>query len=69
MHMTQANVNPINIRDFLGHADLKTTGVYSKASIEMKRKALEKLNPDIIPKKSMTWNQDAGLMDYLHSLK
>lgn len=69
MHMTQADINPIYIRDFLGHADLKTTGVYSKASVEMKRKALEKLNPDVLPKRSTLWSQDAGLMDFLHSLE
>ena len=69
MHMTQTDINPIYIRDFLGHIDLKTTGVYSKASIEMKRKALEKVSPDVYPKQSAIWSQDAGPMDFLHSLQ
>lgn len=30
MHLTEADVNPIFIRDFLGHTDLKVTEVYSK---------------------------------------
>ena len=43
IHMTEADINPVYIRDFLGHSDLKTTQIYSKSSVEMKRKALEKL--------------------------
>src|SRR5437870_9551180 len=30
------------IRDFLGHVDVKTTEIYARANLEMKRKALEK---------------------------
>ncbi len=44
MHLTEANINPIFIRDFLGHTDLKVTEIYSKTSVKMKREALEKLN-------------------------
>lgn len=69
MHMTGADINPIYIRDFLGHADLKTTAVYSKASVTMKRKALEKLNPDILPQMSQSWNHDGSLMEFLTSFK
>lgn len=35
MHLTEADVNPIFIRDFLGHTDLKVTEIYSKTSIKM----------------------------------
>src|SRR4030043_246998 len=49
MHMTQADINPVYIRDFLGHVDLKTTEVYSKSNTEMKRRALEKIQNDVIP--------------------
>ena len=45
MHLTDADINPIYIRDFLGHSDLKTTQVYSKTSIAMKKKAIESLVP------------------------
>jgi integrase/recombinase XerD len=44
MHLTEGDVNPVFIRDFLGHTDLKVTEVYSKTSIKMKRAALEKMN-------------------------
>ena len=43
MHLTEADANPFFIRDFLRHADIKTTGIYAKASVKMK-KALDKLN-------------------------
>jgi len=69
MHMTAVDINPVYIRDFLGHADLKTTSVYSKANVDMKRRALEKLNPDILPEASPSWNSDSGLMEFLSSLK
>ena len=68
MHLTQADINPIYIRDFLGHSDLKTTAVYSKTSTEIKRKALEKMNNNIIPATVPTWNNDTGLMNWLNNL-
>jgi site-specific recombinase XerD len=67
MALTQADVNPIYIRDILGHADLKTTGVYSKSNIEMKRKALEKIEAKSIPD-TPDWTADNGLMDFLRNL-
>jgi len=67
MHLTQSDVNPIYIRDILGHADLKTTGVYSKSSIEMKRKALEKVGDKNIPV-TPDWTTDNGLMEFLKNL-
>jgi integrase/recombinase XerD len=30
--------------DFLGHVDVKTTEIYARANLEMKRTALEKIN-------------------------
>ena len=71
MHLTEADINPIFIRDFLGHADLKVTEVYSKTSIKMKRAALEKMNSgkhDVVPDKA-DWAEDESLMDWLAGLK
>lgn len=72
MHLTEADINPIFIRDFLGHTDLKVTEVYSKTSIKMKRAALEKMNSgrqDVIPEKAGDWTEDESLMDWLAGLK
>ncbi len=57
----------------MGHNDLKVTQIYSKTSVEMKRKALEKLTLDNspIPKEageSKDWNNDKNLLDWLNSL-
>jgi len=67
MHLTQADVNPIYIRDILGHADLKTTGIYSKSNMEMKRRALEKVEEKAIPD-TPDWTSDNGLMEFLKNL-
>ncbi len=72
MHLTEADINPIFIRDFLGHIDLKVTEVYSKTSIKMKRAALEKMNcgkHDVVPEKASDWTEDESLMDWLAGLK
>jgi site-specific recombinase XerD len=71
MHLTEADINPIFIRDFLGHTDLKVTEVYSKTSVKMKRAALEKMNSgkhDVVPEKA-DWTEDESLMDWLAGLK
>ena len=41
MHLLQAGVHPVTIKDILGHADLKTLDVYVQADLDMKRRALE----------------------------
>jgi site-specific recombinase XerD len=41
MHLLQSGVSPVTIKDFLGHAHLKTLEVYVEADLEMKRRALE----------------------------
>ncbi len=75
MHLTDADINPIYIRDFLGHSDLKTTQIYSKTSIAMKKKAIESLeNTNTpIPKTESSpvgndWNNDRELIEWLKSL-
>ena len=67
MHLTEANINPIFIRDFLGHTDLKVTEIYSKTSVKMKREALEKLNEkeQILPEQeNKEWADDIELMNW-----
>ena len=72
MHLTEADINPIFIRDFLGHVDLKVTEVYSKTSVKMKHAALEKMSAgkqSIVPDKVYDWTEDKSLMDWLAGLE
>jgi hypothetical protein len=48
MHLLQAGVNLVYIRDILGHADLKTTEIYARIDGEMKRRALEDAFTNVI---------------------
>jgi integrase len=68
MHLIQAGVNLIYIRDLLGHADVSTTEIYARADTEAKRKAIERayepLTPDVLP----DWTLDASLIGWLDSL-
>ncbi len=41
MHLLQAGISPVTIKDILGHAHLKTLEAYVQADLEMKRRALE----------------------------
>jgi len=68
MHLLQAGVNLIYIRDLLGHVDISTTEVYARADTEMKRKALEKAYPDMVPTNLPPWNEDEDLLTWLISL-
>jgi len=68
MHMLQAGIPLIIIRDFLGHVDIRTSEIYARVDLEMKRRALEKLNPAVTPHGLPAWEDDAALMDWLRSL-
>lgn len=65
MHLIQANVNLIYIRDFLGHVNVTTTEIYARADAEIKRKALEQSYPKLIPEDIPQWSEDKGLMNWL----
>lgn len=68
MHLLQSGVPLEIIRDFLGHMDVKTTEIYARANLEMKRKALEKVaDVGAIPK-IPSWNQNKTLLAWLQSL-
>ena len=69
MHLLQAGVNLIYIRDFLGHVDLKTTEIYAKVDTEMKRKAIENIHPDLIDPNLPDWNKDQALLSWLSEIK
>lgn len=70
MHLLQAGVNLVYIRDILGHVSVKTTEVYARADSKAKRMALEKAYSDIGMSEPMvkSWEKDPKLKDFLKSL-
>lgn len=69
MHMLEADINLVYIRDFLGHASTTTTEVYARASEKMKVEALAKLDPTIVKKGKTSWQKNKELMSYLKDLQ
>ena len=68
VHLLQAGVNLVYIRDFLGHSDIKTTEIYARADAELKRKALENAYPDLVDSNLPDWNENSDLMEWLSEL-
>jgi site-specific recombinase XerD len=67
MHLLQGGVSLDIIRDFLGHVDIKTTEIYARANLEMKRAAIEKISTAPIPKLP-SWKENKSLLQWLQSL-
>ena len=67
MHLLQAGVNLIYIRDILGHVSIQTTEIYARADSKQKRIALEKAYVDVNPKEQPLWDNNENLMTWLKS--
>ena len=70
MHLLQAGVNIIYIRDILGHASIQTTDIYARSDSKMKREALEKAYNNTIPEQNSNrqWENNKNLLDWLKDL-
>ncbi len=68
MHMVEAGINLIYIRDLLGHESIETTQIYAKANPEARRIALKKLEHNSPDPALPDWNDNPDLMKFLHSL-
>jgi hypothetical protein len=51
------------IRDFLGHVDVKTTEIYARANLEMKRNALGKISDSSPVQAIPPWHQNKDLLE------
>ncbi|WP_312350861.1 site-specific integrase [Sphingobacterium multivorum] len=71
MHLLQAGVNLIYIRDILGHVSVQTTDIYARADSKQKREAFEKAYEEMKPEgyKVKSWEKDPNLLEWLKSLK
>lgn len=67
MHLLEAGVNLIYIRDLLGHVSVTTTEIYAKVNPEVRRRALEKLSIKIIAEEKITLNEKKDLASWLKS--
>jgi len=70
MHLLQAGVNIVYVKDLLGHVSIQTTDIYARADSKLKREALEKAYVDLIPENAKTrqWQKNPNLIDWLKSL-
>lgn len=68
MHLLQAGINLIYIRDLLGHSKITTTEIYARANIEVQREALEKVYPELLKTDLPDWNKDESLLNWLTEL-
>ena len=68
MHMLQAGVPLIYIRDYLGHSEISTTEIYARCNSEQKREAIEAVCPEVVKAEVPMWHTDSSLMEWLQSL-
>jgi len=67
MHLLQAGVNLVYIRDILGHVSVQTTEIYARADSKLKREAIEKAYVDVAPKEEPFWENNENLLSWLKS--
>jgi len=67
LHLIEAGNDIFVVRDWLGHAHVKTASQYVEISVERKRKALEKMPPPDGGKspEAPQWKQQPELMEFL----
>lgn len=69
LHLIQAGVDIVTVKEWLGHADIKTTMQYLEINLEMKRQALEKCPPpDVGPVPEQPQWQRNDILRFLHGL-
>ena len=67
MHLLQAGVNLVYIRDILGHVSVQTTEIYARADSRQKREAIEKAYIEVTPKEVPIWENNNNLLSWLKS--
>ena len=65
MHLLQAGVNLVYIRDILGHSSVQVTEVYARADSKQKREAIEKAYTDVSPEEQPKWQDNDKLLSWL----
>lgn len=68
MHLLEAGNPLVVISKILGHADIKSTEIYARADMRMKRRALASVAGVASLPDRPTWQQDRNLLQWLKSL-
>ena len=69
LHLVQAGVDIVSVKEILGHADIKTTSLYVQIDLDTKRKAIEQCPAPAINGSSVKpqW-QKTGILQWLRTL-
>ena len=67
IHLLQAGVNLVYIRDILGHESIQITEIYAKVDSKLKREAIEKAYTDHTPQETPSWMTNDDLLSWLKS--
>jgi integrase/recombinase XerD len=67
MHMLQAGINLVYIRDLLGHVSVQTTEIYARTDSRKKREAIEQAYTDVTPDIRPQWERNQSLIEWLKS--
>lgn len=67
MHLLEAGWDLVQIRDFLGHVSIQTTGIYARANNQAQAKALGNVYQDITPSTDQVelWENDYDMLQDL----
>lgn len=68
MHLLQAGVNLVYIRDILGHTSVRTTELYARVDSLKKRQAIENAYTPVAPKSTPQWLNNDNLLKWLKEL-
>ena len=65
MHLLQAGVNLVYIRDILGHESVVTTEIYARVDSKQKRDAIEKAYANVVTREAPLWFENTNLLTWL----
>ena len=69
MHLLQAGLDLIHIRDFLGHVSIQTTEIYARADDKARQEAFKKMQTSIDSESVVRdWEHDSELENFLKNL-
>lgn len=65
MHLLQAGVNLVYIRDILGHTSVQVTEIYARTDSKQKREAIEKAYTNVVSEHTPSWLLSDDLLSWL----